>query len=61
MKVGDWVFFETRNWPKDVHTTHIDLAIGRTGPGALILQFNVPWQRAVTNSIFTRWEMQTGL
>jgi hypothetical protein len=30
MKVGDWVFFKTRNWPKDVRYTGIDTATGET-------------------------------
>jgi len=30
MKVGDWVFFKTRNWPKDVQHTRIDPATGET-------------------------------
>ena len=28
MKVGDWVFFKTRNWPRDVQHTRIDPARG---------------------------------
>jgi hypothetical protein len=28
MKVGDWVFFKTRNWPKGVRITHVDAATG---------------------------------
>jgi len=28
MNVGDWVFFKTRNWPKDVQVTRIDLETG---------------------------------
>jgi len=30
MKVGDWVFFKTRNWPQDVRTTQVDFATGGT-------------------------------
>lgn len=30
MKVGDWVFFKTRNWPKDVQHTRIDPATGES-------------------------------
>ncbi len=30
MKVGDWVFFKTHNWPKDVRHTATDLATGET-------------------------------
>jgi hypothetical protein len=30
MKVGDWVFFKTRNWPKDVQVTRIDLETGES-------------------------------
>ena len=37
MNVGDWVFFETRNWPKDVRSTKFDPATGEvsdvTGQG----------------------------
>ncbi len=37
MNVGDWVFFKTRNWPKDVQVTRIDLETGdaedKTGQG----------------------------
>jgi hypothetical protein len=37
MKVGDWVFFKTRNWPKDVRATRIDPETGEgqdiTGQG----------------------------
>ena len=37
MKVGDWVFFKTRNWPKDVQHTRIDPDTGEgkdiTGQG----------------------------
>ena len=37
MKIGDWVFFKTRNWPKGVRYTHIDPATGKgtdiTGQG----------------------------
>ncbi len=37
MKVGDWVFFKTRNWPKDVQYTRIDPETGEaqdvTGQG----------------------------
>jgi len=37
MDVGDWVFFKTRNWPKDVRSTRIDPATGKatdvTGQG----------------------------
>ena len=63
MKVGNWVFFKTRNWPKDVHTTHIDLATGKTknitgqglyqGRGKIvgIAGSNQPFQ-AVVASIF---------
>lgn len=29
MKVGDWVFFKTRNWPKDGRPTAIDSATGK--------------------------------
>ena len=28
MNVGDWVFFRTRNWPKDVRSTEFDSATG---------------------------------
>ena len=28
MKVGDWVFFKTRNWPKYVRMTHVAPATG---------------------------------
>lgn len=30
MKVGDWVFFKTRNWPKNVQVTHVDAATGES-------------------------------
>ena len=30
MKVGDWVFFKTHNWPKDVRHTSTDSATGDT-------------------------------
>ena len=30
MNVGDWVFFKTRNWPKDVQVTRIDLETGES-------------------------------
>ena len=30
MKVGDWVFFKTRNWPKDVRSIQIDFATSKT-------------------------------
>jgi predicted translation initiation factor SUI1 len=30
LKVGDWVFFKTRNWPKDVQVTRIDLETGES-------------------------------
>jgi hypothetical protein len=30
MKVGDWVFFKTHNWPKDVRYTSTDPATGET-------------------------------
>ena len=30
MKVGDWVFFKTRNWPKDVRMTKIDSDTGES-------------------------------
>ena len=37
MKIGDWVFFKTCNWPKDVQVTRIDSSTGRaadvTGQG----------------------------
>ena len=37
MKVGDWVFFKTRNWPKGVQVTHFNPATGEqkdvTGQG----------------------------
>ena len=37
MKIGDWVFFKTRNWPKGVQYTRIDPATGKgtdiTGQG----------------------------
>jgi hypothetical protein len=37
MKVGAWVFFKTRNWPKGVRITHVDAATGEktdvTGQG----------------------------
>ncbi len=37
MKVGDWVFFKTRNWPKGVRITRVDSATGKkndvTGKG----------------------------
>ena len=37
MNAGDWVFFKTRNWPKDVRITHVDAATGEqkdvTGQG----------------------------
>ena len=29
MKVGDWVFFKTRNWPKNVQITRVDSATGK--------------------------------
>ena len=29
MKVGNWVFFKTRNWPKDVQATATDSATGK--------------------------------
>ena len=29
MKIGDWVFFKTRNWPKGVQYTRIDPATGK--------------------------------
>ena len=28
MNVGDWIFFKTGNWPKDVQATRIDLETG---------------------------------
>ena len=38
MNIGDWVFFETCNWPKDVRSTKFDPATGEatdvTGQGA---------------------------
>ena len=37
MKVGEWVFFKTRNWPKDERLTRIDSDTGEamdiTGEG----------------------------
>jgi hypothetical protein len=30
MKLGDWVFFKTRNWPRDVRATRIDPATGES-------------------------------
>ena len=30
MKVGDWVSFKTRNWPKEVQRTRIDPDTGES-------------------------------
>ena len=30
MNVGDWVFFKTRNWPKDASITQCDFSTGET-------------------------------
>ena len=30
MKIGDWVFFKTRNWPKGVQYTRIDPTTGKS-------------------------------